>query len=113
MTDTADFVSDLRDLTIMEGHTAVMKCETNGKDSTVLWLKEDGPLAEGVNIKKDGNVHTLTIQCTKYEHQGLYCCVLMNGREVVANLSLIGTYVKRLLFKVNSYLFQIRWLFKV
>lgn len=82
----------MEDQTIKETETAEFTCELSKPNKKVQWMKNKKTLkaSQRITMSTDKCIQKLTIKDAVMDDQEEYTCVLPNGNEVSAKLTVIG-----------------------
>lgn len=86
-----EFVRKLKDIEVMEKETASFKCELSKSGVKVKWLYNGKAITDedGLDIKVDKSVHTLTLEDVALEDAGNYA-IQADDKQSMATLSVRG-----------------------
>lgn len=86
--------SQIRDVTIAEGHSMKLTCTASGPEMNIRWLKDGNPIEKGPRIRMLANegILTLEIPNAMSTDSGEYTCLIRNQNGEASTSAIVTIY---------------------
>lgn len=86
--------SQIRDITIAEGHSMKLTCTASGPEMNIRWLRDGNPIEKGPRMRMLANegILTLEIPNAMATDSGEYTCLIRNQNGEASTSAIVTIY---------------------